>query len=150
MKIHFPHTREQLPFLGVDMENCWHGSVTLDDESRTVTCDICGKALDSFAYLMMLMKDWHSQSYRDNLAKQAYAALKQQELNAMARGHFFSRPNSPSGKKAWDAFEEYLGHEPFSVFRRGNSWYLQEEDGSGAHEDYARFVLRKRELDSAD
>lgn len=141
----FDATKPRRPIDPSVKDYCRHLTVTIDEDAATVTCKTCGKEIDPFRYLVTLSREWNQRAYRDERAKEAYAQLEQDRRNAMARGRFFNKPATGAGRRAWAVFAEYLGREPFSIYRRGNTWYDAEDDGSHLSESYVELLLRRRQ-----
>lgn len=144
MVLAFDPERRRQPLERPTEYGCRHLLVTLDDEAKTVTCRACQKSLDPFWYLTLLAREWGQRAYRDDRARTAYAALEQQRRDGMARGRLFQRPTEGPGARAWQVFTNCFGRDPFSIYRRGNTWYAAEEDGSHISEDCAAMEIRRR------
>lgn len=125
--------------------NCHHFKVHLDAENRKVICQNCKKELDPFWYLELLADEWHKRRYRDAEAVMAYRELKQQRLDAMARGKHYIRPEKGDGQKCWDTYEVLHGEPPEYVYYRGG-WYAGKK-GHAELFDYMKMVLARREND---
>lgn len=113
---------------------CRHFQVSIDEEAHTVICRQCHKKLDPFWYLLLLAHEWSARRYTDSEAIEAFRALRQQELNAEAKGKIISRPQEGLDgiktiqQEVWDTFIEWKHQKPNYIFRRGNEWYVNSRE----------------------
>jgi hypothetical protein len=124
------------------LTDCQHFHVVLDDEKHTVTCRNCKKELDPYWYLSLLASEWNIRRYTDAEAIQAYRALKQQRLNAEAKGKVVIKPTEGEGLIVWETYEACFGKEPKHIYkRRGHGWRAVDEHECDMDFDYIKMQL---------